>query len=88
MENNKKKPSDNMSMKEIDEKLISDFKKIIERKDIDDVKKHYVDGTIDNNGKVTLLDFLNSVQMHDTIYGIGHNKDDMQMETEEKEVER
>ena len=89
MESNKKKPSDTMSMKEIDEKLISDFKKIIERKDLDDSKKHYVDGNIDNGGKVSLLDFLNSVQMHDTIYGIGQNinKDDMQIETE-TEVER
>lgn len=82
MSDNKKKPSDNMSMKEIDEKLISDFKKIIERKDIDDVKKHYVDGTIDNDDKVSLLDFLNSVQMHDTIYGIGHNSEEIEIENE------
>ena len=62
------------------EKLKGDFEDIIRRTDIDSLKEHY----IESNGEVTLLDFLNSVQMHDTIYGIGKdiNKDDMQIETE------
>ena len=66
-------------MTDTDNKILEDFKKILERKDIDNIKQHYIDGRIDSDTKendykkqsVSMLDFLRAVEMHDTIYGVG-----------------
>ena len=72
-------------MTDIDNKILEDFKKILERKDIDNLKQHYVEGRTNNKKEpVSLMDFLKSVEMHDTIYGFSlENKET----NNEKEIE-